>query len=224
MSEQNLLHFDDLSLKFFQVIQIILDGCEGANNCFDCILVGCLKGEAVIVTVPGSNLFPKVVEGDRVVIRVYTAQGVALFPTTVLYIAEVPTFLVYLDFPDAISFKKVREDIRVEVAFPALLSNVEHNLHGIVGRIVDISISGAQIELSEYAGDRGDKLVVKGKFCVGDIQRKLSIDAVIMDVQKLPNGHHSIGVRFEKGNEENTLILVGIVYSAAHSGNEKFIS
>lgn len=224
MSKQNLLNFDDLNLKFSQVIQIIPEGGGGANNCFDCVLVGCLSGEAVIVTVPQTNLFPKVAEGDHVVIRVYTAQGVALFPTTVLYISEVPTFLVYLDFPNAITFKKVRESIRVEMTLPTLVSNVNRDLQGIVGRIVDISVSGAQIELFEYAGEKGDSLIVKGKFSIDDIHRKLSIDAVIMDTRTLENGHQSVGVRFEKGNEENTLILLGIVYSAALAGNEKFIS
>lgn len=222
--DDQVLKFDDLNLTIGQTIQIH-PNTDIAHERFDCLLVGCLPGESVIVTAPPeTGHFPEVSEGQRVVIRVLSANGVALFPTTVLFVAEVPVFMVYLDFPQAIKFKLVRTASRVEVALPVLVANLSgKKISGEPGKISDISIGGARIELAIDVGDIGDQLELKGKFKVGDITRILVLLASI--VKKKPSEKGFIyGVSFLEADEEKLLILFGYIFNSMAFGRVQVIS
>jgi len=223
MSERQSLRFDDLDLKFGQVIQLH-PSVENGTERYDCILVGCLPGEAVIITAPEDGRFPLLEAGGRVVIRVMSCNGVALFPTTILHVGESPVYLVYLDFPKSIQFKLVRNASRVDVALPILVSNIQKKaLRGIVGRIVDISLSGAQLNVDDNIGEMGDRLELKGKFEVSSIKRTLGIQAVIKAKHCNAEGAYAYGVEFHEKDEDKLLVLFGYIFNAMALGQPKKI-
>lgn len=225
MSNEDKVSFGDLNLKMGQIIQIH-PSLGGTNERFDCLLVGCIPGEAVIVSAaPGAGVFPKVVEGQRVVIRVMSANGVALFPTTVLFISDVPTLMVFLDFPQAIKFKLVRNASRVDVALPVLVSSLsERTKNNIPGKILDISIGGAKALLDVDIGKVGEEISIKGKFKVGNIQRIVELSSTIRRKSPGKDQGWVYGVEFREAEEEKLLVLFGYIFNSMALGRVQIVS
>ncbi len=217
MANLETLSFDELDLKVGQTLEIQPNPTQ--NQCYDCTFIGGLSNQAVIVGAPISGEFPVVEEGQQIIIRIKKTSGMALFPTTVLYMADIPTFMVYLKYPERIKYKSIRKAARVDVNLPILASSLKNRiLKGITGKILDISTSGARVIVESDAGEVGDSIALKGKFDVGGIQRMLLVTVTIHSKAIHPKGTISYGVEFLKGDEENTLVLFGYIFNAMALG------
>lgn len=217
--EVKLLSFHELGLRFGQEMDL-LPYPGDKDVIFPCELVGCLKDECLLIG-PGGNagVLPRMAEGQRVVMRVKLAGGIALFPTTVLFVGEIPLIMVYLDYPRDIKFKPVRGAYRVDVTLPVLASNLtDKRLSGVAGKIVDISISGARLEMFEELGSPGHEIEIKGKFQVGSIQRTLQINALIR-ARSTSEGHFFYGVEFRNDDEDKQVVLMGFTFHAMVFGH-----
>lgn len=217
-----LVGFEELDLSFGQPLLLLPNPGE-KDLLFDCLLIGCIAGECLILGPPSSGLMPRLTEGQRVVVRIKLGHGMALFPTTVLYLTQTPTFMVYLDYPRDIKFRLVRGALRVSVALPMLASNQTNPSFGSVpGKISDISATGARLEMRSVLGNSGDRIELKGKFMVGSIERLLRINAVIRS-SVTEQGINGYGVEFCEGDEEKLLVLLGYTFHALAFGQIKSI-
>ncbi len=217
MGEEKL-EFDELSITIGQSVEALAKG-SGSKEFSEVTVIGAIPGEALIITAPPSGVFPKMSEGEKVVIRVKLADGVAIFATHVLFISDVPMYMVYLDYPTDITFKKIRNATRVSVKLPVLVSNVDEPKYaGVAGRITDISTSGAGLVLTEYAGGAGERITMKGKFAVGNIQRVLAIQGIIRAVNKKSDDMIIYGVEFLEDDENDLLVLFGFIFNAMAFG------
>lgn len=216
-AEQKSLSFAELGLTFGQELALLPDPRD-KDNAFACELVGRLHEQSIIIGPPASGVLPQMAEGQRVIVRVKLAGGVALFPTTVLFISDVPAMMVYLDYPRDIRFKQVRGACRVNVALPVLVCNRSRgSKSSVAGKIVDISTSGARLEMFEPLGDVGESIEIKGKFEVGAIQRTLSVEGVI----RAKSGNATqryYGIEFHEGDEDKLLVLMGFTFHAMAFG------
>ncbi len=217
MSEEQL-EFEELDISIGQTVEV-LPKKSGEKVFSDVVLLGAIPGEALIITAPASGVFPKMEEGEKVVMRVKLADGVAIFASSVLFISDVPMYMVYLDFPTDISFKRIRNASRVSVKLPVLVSNVSSpEFCGIAGQITDISTTGAGLALTEYAGENGDEINMKGKFSVGNIQRVLAIRGIIRATKKKTDTLTIYGVEFLEDDENDLLVLFGFIFNAMAFG------
>lgn len=217
MNEQNILNFEELDLEIAQVLEI---QTGNADQRFECTLVGCIAGQAVIVTVPDSGEFPILKEGQSIAIRVLMPNGVAVFPSTVLFISDMPLFMVYIDFPDAIRFKRLRDATRVDVNLPVLVSNLNHHdVKGVVAEVMDMSTTGARIRLKQEIGKLGDTLELKGKFSLANIKRMVTVPAVIRSKAKDPDGSITFGLQYSNLDDDELIFLFGVVFSQLAFGH-----
>lgn len=223
MSNTEELTFAQLDLQFGEDIEI----CTEPGNdktIFPCKFVGAIPDEAILVTAPPSGLFPRVAEGQSVVMRAKLPNGIALFQTAVLFLGDVPTIMAYLDYPRDINFKQVRKAARVNVALPVLASNLSSGRdETIAGKILDISTTGARVALFGTAGQVGDIIALKGKFKVGQIQRTLALRAVIRAIIGSNGESTSYGVEFHEGDEDQLLVLFGFIFNAMAFGEIQHI-
>ena len=212
--EVKLFTFNELGLRFGQELDL-LPNVADKDSVVPVELVGCLRNECIIIGPPSSTgVLPRLAEGQRVVVRVKLAGGIALFPTTVLFISEIPVIMVYLDYPRDIKFKQVRGAFRVDVTLPVLASNLsEKRYFGVAGKIIDISVTGARIEMFEELGTTGHEIEIKGKFQVGRLQRTLQIAALIR-ARTAREGSFIYGVEFHDGDEDKLLVLMGFTFHA----------
>ncbi len=222
MNDPSMVNFSELGLTFGQELFILPDAND-KKAMFECVMVGCIPNQCIMVTAPASGLFPKVAEGQRVLIRIKLPSGVALFPTTILFIGEMPTLIVYCDYPRDIKFKLVRA-ARVSVVLPILCNNLTMSGKSVItGKIVDISTSGARIDMFEPLGVAGNIVEIKGKFQVGGITRVLSIQSVIRAIIPTKEGA-SYGVEFFEKDEDKLLVLLGFIFHCMVFGHTLAIS
>lgn len=218
MSSEQLHKFGDLDVKMGQTVQVLSKSSD-VKEFYDVMLIGVIPGESLILGAPETGVFPKIEEGHQLVFRIMLADGIALFNSVVLYISDVPLFMVYADYPREIKFKQVRNASRVNVSLPVLASNLTTGVQsGVAGRFIDISTSGAGIECYEQLGSIGDDVIVKGKFEVNSIQRLLSIKASIRARKRLTNDSHIYGLEFAGGDEDDLLVLFGYIFNAMAYG------
>ncbi|WP_096086419.1 flagellar brake protein [Agaribacterium haliotis] len=225
MSSETAASFDDLNLKLGQIVQIHPD-VKNPKRRYDCLLVGSLPGESILLTTsPKSDAFPELEEGQMVVIRIMSANGVALFQTRVLFISDMPVFMVYVDFPSAVQFRMVRSSSRVEIALPVLVYSLSHpSLSGVAGKISDISLGGAGLQLYDDIGAVGDMLELKGKFEVGGIQRTVKLKAEIRNKKAEASGNRLYGIRFSESDEDKLLVLFGFIFNSMAFGDVQSVS
>lgn len=210
--------FDDLDVKMGQTVQV-LPKAATKKEFFDVVLIGVIPGESLILGAPETGIFPKIEEGSQLVFRIMMADGIALFSTVVLYISDMPLFMVYVDYPRDLKFKQVRKASRVSVSLPVLGSNQTTGVQsGVAGRIIDISTAGAGIECYEHLGSIGDEIIMKGKFEVNSIQRLLSVKAVIRARKRVASDSFIYGLEFSGGDEDDLLVLFGYIFNAMAYG------
>ena len=217
--EPKSLSFSELGLGFGQELHLLPNPGD-KDTLFKCDLVGCLGEDSIIVGPPASTgTLPRLTEGQRIVVRAKLAGGVALFPTTVLFISDIPTMMVYLDYPRDVKFRQVRGAFRVDVALPVLVCNKSSRAGTTVaGKIVDISTSGARLEMFESLGNVGENIEIKGKFEVGSIHRILSVEAVIR-ARSSQGAQLFYGIEFHEGDEDKLLVLMGFTFHAMAFGH-----
>lgn len=217
MSDEKL-QFDELDVSIGQIVEALPKSCA-SKQFTDVMIIGAIPGEAIIISAPPSGVFPKLVEGEALVLRLKMASGVAIMATSVLFISEEPMYMVYLDYPKDVTFKRIRNAARVSVKLPVLVSNIETSEFSCVaGQIIDISTTGASLSLTEYVGAEGEQISMKGKFSVGGIQRILSLRAVIRGTEKKALDQTVYGIEFLADNENDLLVLFGFIFNAMAFG------
>ena len=207
------IDFDALEVTFGQQL-LMYPNPSDKTMVFSCTLIGCLGGESLIVGPAADGVFPVLQEGQKVIIRVFLDSGVALFPTTVLYISDIPTDMIYLDYPPVIQFKRLRAAKRVVVAQPILVNNLDNTAHvGVAGKLLDVSTGGGRIKVFDELGAVGDRIVIKGKFQVHGISRLLTVDACIRQKDS-----KEYGVQFVEQDEDKLIFLMGFIFNAMLTG------
>lgn len=220
MSEEKL-DFSELNIAIGQLVDV-LPQQSTTKEFSQVVVVGAIPQQALIITAPESGIFPRLEVGEKLVFRLGLADGLAIFAAHVLFISEVPAFMVYVDFPGVVTFKRVRNATRVSVSLPVLVSNISSKQQsGLAGRIIDISTTGAGLEMFDPLGSSGDRIKIKGKFSVGSIQRVLSIDAVIRISKRLSDKVIFYGIEFLESDENDLLVLFGFIFNAMSFGKIK---
>ncbi len=220
MSESDARAFEELNLRFGQTLQLQTD--PEAER-LDCVLLGCLPGETVILSFTDGEV-PVLEEGQQVFVRALTANGVAVFSTRVLFLSEMPLFQVYLDYPATVKYREVRNNTRVEVVLPVLASSLEdQSLSGIAGKVSDLSLGGAQVMLYEDIGEPGDSIQIKTKLRVAGIHRITVLEAIVRR-KRVVDGGWAYGLEFERTEEEELLIMFGFIYQMMVSGSAQTVS
>jgi len=103
-----------------------------------------------------------------------------------------------------------------------LVSNVSQGKNrGIPGQVMDLSKSGARLQLDRPLGKVGDKIQLKGKFDVAGIRRILDLRGVIRSFPKSDAGLNGIqcGVEFVENHEDKLLVLYGYISYTSSYGN-----
>lgn len=220
MSEEKL-NFSELDISIGQLVDVLPQ--QSTTKAFtQVVVVGTIPQQALIITAPESGIFPKLDVGEKLIFRLGLSDGLAIFAAQVLFISEVPAFMVYVDLPGVVTFKRVRNATRVSVSLPVLVSNVSSKQQsGLAGRIIDISTTGAGLEMFDPLGSNGDRIKIKGKFTVGSIQRVLSIDAVIRMSKRVSEKIVFYGIEFLESDENDLLVLFGFIFNAMSFGKIK---
>src|SRR5690606_7157925 len=118
--------------------------------------------------------------GQKILARMMVANGVGAFACTVESQGGDPYPILYLTYPGEVTFKGIRGATRVVVDQPVTATNSSVlSEEQVSGKLADISVTGARLELDEVLGDIGDKIQLATRVNVAGIQRDLMVEAIL---------------------------------------------
>ncbi len=190
------LPLDQLGLHIGDSIQLQI-----GNQRYFVTLIGYLKGQDFIVTLPDENENCKPPEkGQSVVVRLFSDNLPYAFDTVVSHVAAEPFFHLYLAYPKAMQVLKERQydRVRVNITGTADLPGRE----SISCVVNDISIGGALIALHGQSVAVNDLLSLTLRVVVNGVEYELSLDSEIRSVR--------VG---DTSNDGGSFILHGLAFN-----------
>ena len=147
-------------------------------------------------------------------------NGIGVFASQVEVQTQEPYPILHIHYPEMVTFKGIRGATRVGVEQAVMATNITDASAGSAkGVIVDISVTGARIELMSPIGKIGDTIELVASVLIQEVMRELRIKAIIRSqVETLEDPQNtglntSYGLEFIETEEENRLIMYAFVYS-----------
>lgn len=213
----DLCAFEDIKLDIGDTLQLQVQNDAGPQRYY-VKLIGFLKGKSVLVTTPsqdGKVLLMR--EGQTFVVRMFSGKSVYAFGTTIFKVANVPFPHLHLTYPGQVRGLVVRRGARARVNLIAAVSGTDGRSHAAT--ILDLSTGGAMLVAKAPMGVREDRIAIKFRVVINDIEEYLTIPAVLRSVHatstavaegEKPQVHH--GVQFEEMPHAEQVVLSAFVY------------
>ena len=213
----DLCAFDEIKLDIGDTLQLQLQG-DAAQTRYYVKLVGYLKGKSVIVTTPthdGKLMLLR--EGQGFVVRMFSGKSVYAFGATISKVTNVPFPHLHLHYPSQVRGLAVRRGARARVNLICAVTGADGRTHA--ASLVDLSTGGAMLTAKAPIGIRDDRLAIKFRVVVSEVEEFLTIPAVLRSVHataaadgEAPQIAH--GVQFGVLPHAEQVILSAFVYRA----------
>jgi hypothetical protein len=208
-------------------LQLQTSNGAGQPERFSCRLIGCLPGRSILLSVPKlAGKLARFRSGQKVVARLMVDNGIGIFVSVVEAQTADPYPILHISYPDNVSFKGIRGATRVAIDEPIQVLNLTADKGEVVtGNVVDVSVTGARIEVGSVLGDIGNKIQVTMRVGVANIIRDLTLEGIIRsrgDVDpQYTDSAVAYGIEFIEPEEDRRLLLYAYVY--AQIGSEEVI-
>lgn len=189
---------------------------EGQNERYPVRIIGMVKGKSVLVTAPmveGKLIFVR--EAQPFLTRAFSGQNVCAFKTKVLKSQHTPFPYLHLAYPDAVKVMRIRKAMRAPANLIAALHDKEAGRQIGAGRLVDISVGGARLQVARNV-DISDDLFISFKLILGDHEEYVATHAVVRakndedDEDGKPI--RAIGLQFDTLAPQQRLAIMNLVY------------
>jgi hypothetical protein len=212
------MDFTEIHLNTAYPIQLHVSNRDGNKGRYFCRYIGCVKNKTILVSplVTGGQDVD-LGSGGTVTARLMTGRGICVFPTRVLQVQQKPVPVMYLEYPELVDFKPIRNAERVETNLNIIVNNALRRDQVSEGKLCDVSITGARIELYKAVADLEDEVIVSGDYPIESISQTMRINAVIRSRIKAPQQNSAIhqpityGLEFIRMPDDKRLILYGYV-------------
>lgn len=180
-------------------------------------VIGYLQGHSVLITTPrveGNVMFVR--DNQVVIVRMMTGNQVYGFTTQILSTSLKPYPYLHLAYPKSMEHITVRKAERINTrligtAEPETSNDAEPISHSVV--IIDMSTSGAMIEVKKPIGDLGDIITLSTKIEVGGKEEYIAIPCSIRNViHKDTDSYYKHGLEFQLLEQKDHFVLYGYVY------------
>lgn len=207
LEEARLMPGDGLQL------QPLLDG---ATDRYTVRVIGIMRGKSVLVTAPavdGKMVFVR--EGQPFLIRAFSRVNVCAFKAKVLKSQMTPFPYMHLSYPDSVMIVRIRKAIRAPVQLIVAIHDREGGRQLAAGRINDLSVGGARIEVPGKFGNVGDQVFLTFKIRLDDLEEYIATPASIRHVEE-DSGENGpmrlLGAQFGELGQAQKLIIMSLVY------------
>lgn len=205
--------FEDMRLKVGDRMQLEPPQSV-ANNRYMVRLLGYLDGRSMMVTAPAlaSNQHP-LIEGDRLVVRIFSGQGAFGFKSFVERLIRSPFEYLHLTFPKDIEGVIIRKSprVRTELAARARSAGAESE-----ATFVNLSASGMLLNCESPLGEVGGTLKLEFSLDLFGTPTSLKLNAHIRTSTVLnadpDNPKHQHGLEFVDLSANDTLVLQAFVH------------
>ncbi len=183
-------------------------------------LVGYLPDQSLVISTPrkhGKAIL--VTEGHAFTVRLLRGSNIFGFGAKVLSISSKPYPHLHLSYPQAVESAVVRNAPRAPTKLSALVENISHqeekNVADQTGIILDLSITGARLLLTEKLGEVGDRVQIMLSLEVCGGEDRLRINGTIRSIRELSGGNGDqeqiYGIQFAGLNRFQQILLCAFV-------------
>lgn len=178
-------------------------------------VIGVADGRSLIVVPAGSMDSRGFVLGEQYVARCLSGKSVYGFTTDAIKVAIDPYSYLHLSYPQEVQSVGVRQSERVRVSIPVAVRVASGEIY--TGTIIDLSPTGAQVASGFGPWQVGDKVALTFDAGFAGVTNKLESTAVVRSVREdagksETGGQWLHGVHFDAHDEQQRLILHGVVY------------
>lgn len=212
-AEQQTYRFEDIRLKVGDRLQLQLPS-HIADDRHIVRLIGYLDQQSLLVTSPGlAGLQKPMVEGDRLIVRVFSGQGAFGFVSFVDKIIRLPFEYLHLSFPREIQGLMIRNAPRARTDFQARVETAKAQADV---RVANLSATGMLLRSNTVLGGKGDELKATLELNIYGVATTLRLRGRIRTAAELPAEEggeaHQYGIEFVGVQPEETLILQSAVH------------
>jgi c-di-GMP-binding flagellar brake protein YcgR len=197
---------------------------ETDNTRYYVTLVGYLAGQSVIVTTPtldGNVLLMR--DGQSFVVRLFSGKSAYAFTALVKRVTNSPFPHLHLSYPKEVRGIVVRSSARAQANIICSAIVAGGNSVACVAR--DISMGGALLASREQIGASGEKLTLRLRVIVSEVEHLLTLPCQIRSVNiamisgdNVPSIQH--GVSFEELSAQDKLVITALLYQNVVSNTE----
>jgi c-di-GMP-binding flagellar brake protein YcgR len=171
-----LRSLDEMHLKVGTILHVAATGFGTWRA--KTTLIGWLKSRSIVVTPfhDGGEVI-SLIEGEQALVRVFTGRCAFAFNVKILKSQKLPFPYVHLSYPDEIESVVVRSSPRCRADLPATISCGQT---ACKGSILNLSMTGALIEVAERLEGGADGLRIACSFELHDVPVSLMLSATIL--------------------------------------------
>ena len=212
------MKFEDLKLPYGYPIQ--LQSGTGNNIVkINSRIIGCVPGRFILISMPKSG--SRLRTGQKAVARIMATNGIGVFSTSLESSLNLPIPMMCLAYPNTVNFKEIRGSTRVDVGQDIDVSSVNAiEESSSQGKMSDISLSGAKIELAEAIVSVGDEILIKLNVTIADVTTQLTLKSVVRSriersTKENDEGLPAVyGIEIVENEEDQRLGWYAYVYSS----------
>jgi hypothetical protein len=172
--------FDDMGLRVGDRMQLAPPPKLEGDPCM-VRLIGYVRDQSLLVTAPPSGSWrAPVIEGDNVVMRVFSGRSAFGFVCQVDKVVRLPFEYLHLSFPRLIAGRVIRRSRRIK-------ADIAVKIDGgacAAGNILNISSTGAEVSTAAAPGESGATIGLSFTLNVHGLETPLALKAAIRSVRE----------------------------------------
>jgi c-di-GMP-binding flagellar brake protein YcgR len=193
-----------------------LQPLDGQAERYSVRVIGIMRGKSVLVTAPSvDGKLILVRQGQPFLIRAFSRVNVCAFKAAVLKSQLIPFPYMHLSYPDNVMIMRVRKAVRAQVQLIVAILEREGGRQLAAGRIVDLSVGGARIQLPGAFGQVGQEVFLTFKVKLDDLEEYIATPAIVRHVEDDNSSGESarlLGTQFSQLSQAHKLIIMSLVY------------
>ncbi|MEO0444431.1 MAG: PilZ domain-containing protein, partial [Pseudomonadota bacterium] len=157
--------------------------------------------------------------GNQVVIRLFVnhLNCACAFRTNILHTSSVPYAHLFLAIPEKMEVGEIRSSVRASSSLVCFItSSSPHRNETIKATINNLSIDGAKVFSEQFLGDPEEKVSLKAKIKVLDIEEVIEVEGVIRSMSG-GNEQFTYGIQFLNVDSAMKLLIYAYVMSEIKS-------
>ncbi|TCJ16300.1 flagellar brake protein [Parasulfuritortus cantonensis] len=190
---------------------------EGPQERLTVRIIGVMKPKSVLVTAPmidGKLIFVR--DGQPFLVRAFSGLNVCAFKAKVLKAQHAPFPYLHLSYPETVQLMRIRKAVRARVQIIAALYDRAGGRQIGAGRIVDLSVGGARIQVPRGFPVPGEQVYLAFKIRLDDIEEIVETSAAMRSVADEDDEEGrpatALGVQFGELNPQQRLLIMNLVY------------
>jgi hypothetical protein len=211
--------FDAMKLKVGDRLQI-QPPPQLAQDRYIVRLVGYLPNVSLLVTAPTTEggLPLQLLEGEQLVIRVFSSQNAFGFSTVVDRICKTPFDYLHLSFPTEVQGMVIRTAPRVKTRIITSVTQGKLGEETVPAVISNLSANGALLDAAKVLADKEQTVKLAFKISLHGYDSILEISAEVKALSQvedtLPGSptHHRHGIHFVGLHPNENMLLQSLIY------------